>query len=306
MYKSTLIILFLIINIMAQNNLPEFDKFWDFNNPAETQKKFMDILPQAENSGDTAYLIELITQIGRTQGLQMKFDDAHKTLDRVEKLLKEEYKRPKVRYLLERGRTFNSSKVFDKARELFLQAYNLASEIKEDNLAVDAAHMMGIVEKGDESLKWNEIAMKDAENSSDERTKGWLGSLYNNTGWTYHDMGEHEKALKLFEKNVVWHTERDSKSELIIAKWCVGRTLRSLNRVNESLKLQIDLNKEITDKGLEQDGYNYEEIGECMLLLGKIDDAKPYFKKAYDLLSKDIWLVENEKERLDRLKKLGE
>ena len=306
MFKILIAGTFLITNIMAQNNLPEFDKLWDYNNPAETEKKFKDILQQAENSGDTSYLIELITQIGRTQGLQMKFDEAHKTLDRAEQLLKVEYERPKIRYLLERGRVYNSSKVYDRARELFLQAYDHAVESKEDNLAVDAAHMMGIVEKGDESLKWNEIAMSDAEKSIDPKAKGWLGALYNNTGWTYHDMGNYEKALELFEKNVIWHTERNSKMELIIAKWCVGRTLRSLNRVDESLKMQLELNKEISDKGMEQDGYNYEEIGECMLLLNKNDESKPYFIKAYDLLSKDIWLVENEKGRLDRLKKLGE
>jgi hypothetical protein len=40
--------------------------------------------------------------------------------------------------------------------------------------------------------------------------------------------------------------------------------------------------------------------------MNKKDEAKPYFKKAYELLSKDIWMAENEKPRLDRLKELGE
>jgi hypothetical protein len=110
----------------------------------------------------------------------------------------------------------------------------------------------------------------------------------------------------LFEKNVVWHTERDSKFELIIAKWCVARTLRSLKKVEEALSKQIALEKEVKEKGMEEDGYIFEEIGECMLLLGKNEDAKPNFKKAYEILSKDIWLAENEKDRLERLKKLGE
>jgi tetratricopeptide (TPR) repeat protein len=196
--------------------------------------------------------------------------------------------------------------MYDKARELFLQAYNLAKICREDYYKVDAAHMMGIVEKGDESLKWNEIAMNDAEISDSARAKGWLGALYNNTGWTYHDMGEYEKALVLFEKNVVWHTERNSKIELIIAKWCVARTLRSLKKVEEALSKQIALEREVKEKGMEEDGYIFEEIGECMLLLGKNEDAKPNFKKAYEILSKDIWLAENEKDRLERLKKLGE
>jgi hypothetical protein len=56
---------------------------------------------------------------------------------------------------------------------------------------------------------------------------------------------------------------------------------------------------------MESDGYNFEEIGECMLLMNKQKEAKPYFQKAFALLSKDIWLQANEKERLERLKKLS-
>jgi tetratricopeptide (TPR) repeat protein len=212
----------------------------------------------------------------------------------------------RIRYLLERGRTFNSSKVYDKAKENFLEAYRLSDENKFDDYTIDAAHMMGIVEKGNESLKWNEIAMKHAEETQDNKAKGWLGSLYNNTGWTYHNMGEYEKALELFEKYVSWQTERNAKRGLIIAKWCVARTLRSLGKVQEALDKQMDLKTEIEQKNMGEDGYNSEEIGECLLLLNRKDESKPYFKKAYEMLSGDIWLAENEKDRLIRIKKLSE
>jgi tetratricopeptide (TPR) repeat protein len=293
-------------NKVSAGSLPDFMKLWDYSKPAETEKEFRKLLPQAEKSKDTAYLIELSTQIARTQGLQMKFDEAHKTLDKIMKMIGPEHIRPRIRYMLERGRVYNSSKVYDKAAELFEAAYQQAVKYGEDNLAIDAAHMMGIVEKGDESLRWNEIAMKHAEETKDEKAKGWLGSLYNNTGWTYHDMGEFEKALDLFEKNVVYHTERKSKKQLSIAKWCVARTLRSLGKTEEALKQQFALIKFNEEQGIEGDGYIHEEIGECLLELGKPDEAKPYFAKAYEILSQDIWLAENEKERLERLKQLGE
>jgi len=290
---------------MSQNTLPEFDKLWNYSDPAGTGTKFREILPQAESFGDTAYIIELLTQIARTEGLQMEFDEAHKILDGAEKLLNDNYKRPKLRYLLERGRTYNSSKVYDKAKELFLEAYNLGLSLHEERLTVDAAHMMGIVEKGVESLKWNEIAMQHSENSQYTDAKIWLGALYNNTGWTYHDMGKYDKALELFEKNVVWHTERKSVRQLGIAMWCIGRTLRSLGRVDEALQKQMELKKWWDENLKDEDGYIYEEIGECLLLQSKSETAKSYFNKAYKLLSKDIWMAENEKERLERLKKLG-
>lgn len=287
-------------------DLPDFDLLWNFDNPGETGQKFREILPQAESSGDTSYLIQLLTQIARTEGLQMKFDEAHKTLDRVKELEPEKYDIANVRYLLERGRVYNSSKVKDKAKEFFLEAYSYGLEHKLDFYTIDAAHMLGIAEQGDESLKWNEIAITLAEESSDEKSKKWLGSLCNNTGWTYFDMGKYDKAMVLFEKNVEWHTEMKTNMPLIIAKWSVARTLRALNKVDEALNMQLDLIDELKENGLEQDGYVFEEIGECLYLKGKSEDAKPYFKQANEILSKDIWLQENEKERLARLKQLSE
>jgi len=291
--------------IMSQNNLPNFDSLWNYDKPEETGNKFREILPLAESSGDTSYLIQLLTQIARTEGLQMKFDDAHKILNRANELGPEKYDTAYIRYLLERGRTFNSSKKQDNAKPLFLEAYDFGLAHKLDLYTIDAAHMLGIVDKGEESLNWNNIAIKLAEDSKDEKAKRWLGSLYNNTGWTYFDMKGYNKALDIFKKNVDWHTERGSKMPLIIAKWSVARTLRALDEVDSALDMQMKLLDELKEKELDPDGYVFEEIGECLFAKGKKDDAKPYFKQAYELLSKDIWLRENEKDRLNRLKDLG-
>lgn len=228
----------------------DFDKLWDYNDPAGTEKKFRDLIPNAEKSKDKGYYIELLTQLARTLGLQMKFDEAHAVLDKTMKLIGAEHIVPRIRFMLERGRVYNSSKVYDKARELFLAAYMQADKYKEDNLAIDAVHMLGIVDKGEDSLKWNELAIDMAEKTSDKKAKGCLGALYNNTGWTYHDMGEFDKALALFEKNVRWHTERNSKEQLGIANWSVARTLRSLKRTEEALKMQMELAKWLNEKEL--------------------------------------------------------
>jgi len=286
-------------------NINDFDKLWDYSNPEETNKKFNKILPEVKASGDKSAYLQLMTQIARALGLQMKFDEAHEKLDEVEKQLTDDLKVAGIRYYLERGRILNSSKQKDRGKELFLRAYELAVEACEDNLAVDAAHMLGIIEPGDESLKWNETAMKLAEKSNDIKANGWLGSLYNNTGWTYHDMKNYDKALELFRKNVKWHTEKKSVKQLLIAKWCVARTLRSLEKHHEALEIQKKLIEEYDEKKIEHSGYEHEEIAECNLILGNNGEAKKYFVKAYEILSKDIWLTEYEKERLDRMEKLS-
>ena len=53
------------------------------------------------------------------------------------------------------------------------------------------------------------------------------------------------------------------------------------------------------------DGYAYEEVGECLLLKDQADEAKPYFARAYELLSADEWLMANEPARLERLRTLS-
>ena len=212
---------------------------------------------------------------------------------------------PRLRCLLERGRTYNSTGDVEAARPMFEEAWKLARKVGEDYHAVDAAHMLGICEPADASLLWNNRAMEAAEASDDPRAKGWLGALYNNTGWTYHDAGEYEKALELFEKGLAWREERDNPQATQIAKWAVARAHRSLGRTEEALAMQQSLLEEHETAGT-SDGYVFEEVAECLFALERPDEARPFFNQAYQELSKDGWLVDNEPERLARLRRLGD
>ena len=284
--------------------LPHFDALWDYHNPAKTEQLFLEVLPVAQNDGDDDYLAQLLTQIARAQGLQRKFDAAHQTLDEAMALLSDNTPIAQVRYLLERGRVYNMSQKVDEARPLFKEAWDVAQQHGEDYYAVDAAHMLGICETGDESLLWNERAMEVAEASDHPRAKGWLGSLYNNTGWTYHDMGNYERALTLFEKGLIWRQERQDIIGTQIAKWTVARTLRSMGRVDEALEKQRVLHEE--NKAMDRpDPYVSEEIGECLLALGQATEAQPHFARAYEALSQDEWLKDKDPERIERLKHLA-
>lgn len=278
---------------------------WNYQNPQETETKFKELLPMAKKSGDTSYFIELLTQIARTQGLQGKFEEAHTTLDTALNLLTDELKQAKVRYLLERGRVYNSSGNPEKAKPFFIEAFEIAKVNKLDLYAIDAAHMMGIVEPPENQLDWSLKALEITEKTTDKRAKGWLGPLYNNIGWTYHDLKEYDKALALFEKGLKWCEEINDEQGMRIQTWNIARTYRSLGKVEKALEKQKALEKEYEEKGIEQDGYVFEEIGECLLLLNKNEEAKPYFAKAYEYLSRDKWLVDNEPERLERLKKVS-
>ncbi len=286
----------------------DFDALWNYQHPDQTEASFRQLLPQAEHGGDRSYHLQLLTQIARAQGLQRNFAGAHKTLDEAQEQLSAELVSPTIRYLLERGRVFNSSGQPGEAQTLFQQAWELARMHEEEAFfAVDAAHMLAIASGSfEEKIAWNVVALRSAETSPDEKARAWCGSLYNNLGWTYHDQGEYERALEYFEKALQWQQEYGMAREIRIARWCIGRTLRSLQRLTEALALQQELLAEWQTSEEEQDGYVYEEIAECLLALGRATESRSYFGQAYETLSKDPWLLARENERLQRLKQLSE
>lgn len=294
------------------SNLHDFDRLWDYDDPEKTEKVFKELFAESRNSGDREYQAQLLTQIARTHSLRRDFEEAHRILDDVEKMINVvataldiETPVARIRYLLERGRTHNSAGDIEAARSFFLEAWERARNARQDYHAVDAAHMLGICEPKDASLMWNNRAMEAAEASDDPRAKDWLGALYNNTGWTYHDAGEYERALELFEKGWAWRRELDNPQATQIAKWAVARAKRSLGRTEEALAMQQSLLEEHESAGT-SDGYVFEETAECLLTLGRPDEARLHFNRACVELSKDDWLTENEPERLERLKRLGD
>ncbi len=288
----------------AVSSLPDFDSLWDYDHPAETEAKFREILPVAVASKDPSYHSQLLTQIARTQGLQRKFEEAHQSLNEAVKLLPDADNRARVRYLLEKGRVLNSSGNSSEAKPLFLEAWNLARRSGEDGFAVDAAHMVAIAELPENQVEWNLKALELAEKSADPRAKKWKGSLYNNMGWTLFESKKYDGALDMFQKALVWRQEQGQTTESRIARWCVAKTLRVLNRVEEALTIQRELLNAYDEQG-EKSGYVFEEMGECLLILGRAREAQGFFRSAYEELSKDQWLVENERLRFERLRELA-
>lgn len=291
------------------SDFPELHSLWDYNDPAGTAVRFQALLPEVEASNNRAYHVELLSQLARTHSLRREFAEAHERLDQAEALLADEMVVPKMRCLLERGRCFNSAGEPEKALPLFREAFGLGTAVgtQADFHTIDAAHMMAIAEPLPvNQLQWNEAALTLAEASPDARAGGWRGSLYNNIGWTYHDMGDYHKALEIFAKALAWREahQQDKPEAIRIARWCVGRTLRSLNRLDEALALQQALLAEYEGVG-QTDGFVFEEIGECLLALGRGDEARPYFRLAHAELSQLAWLTASEPDRLARLAALA-
>jgi len=135
------------------NNWPDFNDLWDYNDLAGTEGKFRALLDE-QPAADPTYHLQLLTQIGRTLSLQKKYTDAHAILDVVEQQMAGE-DLVEVRYLLERGRTYNSAGQSETAVPLFHRAYEIGRSIDADFYAVDALHMLGIAAPLEQRLGWN-------------------------------------------------------------------------------------------------------------------------------------------------------
>jgi len=289
--------------------LPIFDLQWDYQHPDSTETHFTAILRQAENrhlaTYNPSYHAQLLTQIARAQGLQGKFAEAQTSLDAAAKIITDEMPSAHIRYLLEQGRIDNASGKKEEAKALFMDAWEFGRDKNLELYALDAVHMLGIVDVPEKQLEWNLKALQIAEDSWDKRCKAWLGALYNNIGWSYYDMENYQTALEYFEKGLAWRQKKNDAYGTRIAKWAVARTHRSLGHTDIALKMQLELLDEISRLNLPPDGYVHEELGELYLLKGDADAAKQQFAAAWKILSADSWLQQNEPARLQRLKELS-
>lgn len=286
----------------------KIDSLWDFGAVAESEARFREILDGARKHEDQSYLVELLTQIGRAQGLQANFDAAHATLDEAESLLESNMQRARVRLFLERGRTFNSSKKQEEALPLFQKALELALAENEEFLSVDAAHMLGIAAPPDKRIEWNKRALEMAQASKDERAQGWVGSLYNNLGYFYMEDGHYARALEYFEKLLIYSQKKNDEDFADIARWFIAKVHRLTEDYESALKGQMELLKKHAQSE-KSDAYVYEELGEIHLALENEEERRSYFQLAYDAFTTDdryVYEVKFEQDRLNRILQLAD
>lgn len=284
--------------------LPEIEALWNYDDPSASEKAFRSVVATATLPGGADYRAQILTQIARCLALQRKFDEGHVTLDEVERLLSDTTPEARLRYLLERGRIWNDTGRVNDAATAFEQAFHAAMAEERHAFAVDAAHMLGVMQPYDAANRWNQQAIAIAEATAEPRAQRWLGTLYINLGWNYQRMERYADAERAFASAVPALERIGNRGRVRSARLCLARNRRLLGEPGGALLLQQQLLAEIQVAG-EPEGYALEEIAECLLVLGRIDEAKSYFASAYGSLSTYPWFPPNESERLQRLKALS-
>ena len=174
---------------------------WDFDDLDASQARFRAQLAEETTDAGRA---EVLTQLARVESLRDEFERCDELLDEAEAV-----GGVTARSLLERGRRERSSGRDGAGLVEFRRAFELAQESGEDVLAVDAVHMLALV---DDAEAWTARGIEIAGASDDPGVRYWLGPLYNNIGWTRFDAGDHAGALDAFELALAAR-ERDDPRE---------------------------------------------------------------------------------------------
>jgi tetratricopeptide (TPR) repeat protein len=280
------------------------DDLWDYDDPGTSEARFRAAIEVAEARGDPVTAGDARTQLARALGLQGRFDDGHVILGVVEADPTAD-DRVRVRVHLERGRLLRSGGDPAASVRPFAEAWKLARTLGEDGLAVDAAHMLALVDAPPGVGAWHRQALDLADTSPDPAARAWRGSLWNNIGWTRFAACDLDSALEAFETALGARREQGRPRETRVAEWCVGRCLRALGRPAAALATQGRLAVETAAAGDPEDGFVTEEIGECLLAMDRAEEARPYLARAAALLGSDARLAEHEPDRIARLRRLG-
>lgn len=205
---------------------------WDFDDLDGSERRFTEQLGK-ESTGDGR--AEVLTQLARVKGLRGLFADGEELIAQAE-AASQGSPAAQARILMERGRLLRSNDNPAGAAPLFEAAFKVATEGGALALAADAAHMCALAAADRTGkLEWTERGIAIAAASSDPQVYYWLGPLYNNLGWEYHDAGEFEPALGAFRK-ALESRERfpDTPALIAHAKEAIAESLTALGREDEA------------------------------------------------------------------------
>ena len=259
----------------------DFASLWDFSRPDLSEQRFKEALAKA--SGDDVLILQ--TQIARTYGLRQDFESARKLLKQIEPDLKTAGPEARARHALEWGRTYASAKHTPEqltaenkaqAKAAYETALSTARANQLDALAIDAIHMFAFLDTAPaDQLKWGEAALAVVLASSQAEARRWEGSVRNNIGYALHQLGRYEDALAQFRQAVEVRARGNNPEATRVAHWMVAWTLRSLNRIDEALNIQLRLEQENAAAG-KPDVYVFEELEALYKTKGDAQRAAHY------------------------------
>lgn len=216
----------------------ELDSLWDFNDLEVSAERFR----TAADDPDLSPVIkaELLTQVARALGGMGEREQALVVLDRAHAALTEPSDVVDARIALERARVNIAGKRNAEAVAELLTAVRKASAAGSAFIALDALHMLALVDEGHEE-EWAHEGIEALDSVTDPRTRRWGIAFHNNLGWRLLYAGKPEAALDHFES--AWHfaTQVGTENQRFITRWAKAKCLRALGRTDEAIAIQREL-----------------------------------------------------------------
>lgn len=280
--KRTMQSLLWTLLAMAGQTTINIDALWDFRDPAASEARFQAALAGASPS-DT---LILKTQIARAFSLRSEFAEAEALLREIEESAEKSNSAEVLcRFHLESGRVLVSAtrpassddaERTKQARRHYQNAFQIADASELDALAVDAIHMMAFVDpEPAEQVKWAKLGLAIALRSTQHAAQKWEASMRHNMGYALHQLGSYEEALTQFKLAAQLREQQGSEWQIHVARWMIAWTLRHLDRIDEALVLQHELEAEREAIG-EPDPYVFEELAALYEAKNMLEESARY------------------------------
>jgi tetratricopeptide (TPR) repeat protein len=280
------------------------DSLWDYSDPAKSESKFRDLLARLPSDADRDRA-EVLTQISRACCLQRHHKEAEEALALCAVLWAAEDD-VLIRRLLEHGRLLHELRRTDEALADFQRAWDLACRLEKGDLAVDAAHMLAYVQQGEAAVSWNRKALLLTEKTSEPRVRRWQYRLLCNLGRTLAEQGDFAEAQDCFDRAADYaRKEALPLARRLEPEWRSAQAMRRLGRAAAALEHLKRILGELPSDDTDILGYVSEDLGECLLDLGQLEQATPFFARAWELHRKDPWFPPTEASRLERIRRLA-
>ncbi|GAA1950155.1 hypothetical protein [Agromyces allii] len=215
------------------------DRLWDFADASASAERFR---AASEDPAATPLARAVMaTQLARALGLQGEIEEASAVLELVPAGFEGDAPAEvRARVALERGRLLAADQRPAEAVPELTLAARAAAQAASVFLVLDALHMLALNDAGHEE-EWAAEGLDLLEGRRDARTLRWGIALHHNLGWFKLDAGRAPGALAEFERAVEFADRYGSPEQQQVARWSVGRCLRTLGRTDEALELQRSL-----------------------------------------------------------------
>jgi tetratricopeptide (TPR) repeat protein len=249
-----------------KSELKRADEMFNAGDYAKAGELFERIATSADETGDTEAFVEASAMRARSHLAVGDADKGRPWLSRAKGMASRSVPSGWSRYMAVKGRFEWKDGDNESASRTFRELFDYCEEHELWERAVDAANMVSIT--GDESLKldWSLRGIEMAERGD---MTGWLGPLWNNLGWNYHDAGRYEEALDALVKARDYHYMKEAELPRLIADYSVAHVKMKQGRLEEAqsemlsvLEWATRLSAEGNEGAVEWMGFGRWDLGE--------------------------------------------